>query len=167
VAHGIGIQHPSICPYEPFPTADRLLVIAAGNNRQFQALCDCLGLPHLKDDPRFSANAARVANRELLTPTLATALQTRGADEWFETLTSAGVPCGPINDVSQGIHFAESLGLEPIVDVHGSAQIANPLRLSATGVSYRHRPPALGEDEKEILAWLDTEESALSDLGVR
>jgi len=167
VAHGMGIQHPSICPYEQFPTADRLLIIAAGNDRQFQALCDCLGLPHLKDDPRFSANAARVANRELLTPTLATALRTRGADEWFATLTAAGVPCGPINDVAQGMHFAESLGLEPIVDVFGSAQIANPLRLSATAVSYRHRPPALGEDEKEILAWLDTEESAMSDLGVR
>ena len=167
VAHGMGIKHPSICPYEPFPTADRLLIIAAGNDRQFQALCDCLGLPHLKDDPRFSANAARVANRELLTPTLATALHTRGADEWFATLTAAGVPCGPINDVAQGMHFAESLGLEPIVDVFGSAQIANPLRLSATAVSYRHRPPALGEDEKEILAWLDTEESAMSDLGVR
>jgi len=167
VAHGMGIRHPSICPYEPFPTADRLLIIAAGNDRQFQALCDCLGLPHLKDDPRFSANAARVANRELLTPTLATALRTRGADEWFATLTAAGVPCGPINDVAQGMHFAESLGLEPIVDVFGSAQIANPLRLSATAVSYRHRPPALGEDEKEILAWLDTGESAKSDLEFR
>jgi len=167
VAHGMGIRHPSICPYEPFPTADRLLIIAAGNDRQFQALCDCLGLPHLKDDPRFSTNAARVANRELLTSTLATALRTRGADEWFATLTAAGVPCGPINDVAQGMHFAESLGLEPIVDVFGSAQIANPLRLSATAVSYRHRPPALGEDEKEILDWLDTGESAKSDLELR
>ena len=65
------------------------------------------------------------------------------------------------------MHFAESLGLEPIVDVFGSAQIANPLRLSATAVSYRHRPPALGEDEKEILDWLDTGESAKSDLELR
>ena len=155
VAHGMGIQHPSICPYEQFPTADRLLIIAAGNDRQFQALCDCLRLCRLKDDPRFATNVARVANREQLTAALGTVLRTRGAQEWFDTLTAAGIPCGPINDVAQGMQFAESLGLEPIVDVQGSAQVANPLRLSATPVSYRHRPPALGGDEKEILAWLD------------
>jgi len=155
VAHGMGIQHPSICPYEQFPTADRLLIIAAGNDRQFQALCDCLRLSRLKDDPRFATNVARVANREQLTAALGTVLRTRGAQEWFDTLTAAGIPCGPINDVAQGMQFAESLGLEPIVDVQGSAQVANPLRLSATPVSYRHRPPALGGDEKEILAWLD------------
>src|SRR6185436_17357288 len=56
VARGMGIRHPSICPYEPFPTADRLLVISAGNDRQFQALCDCLGLSPLGDDPRFATN---------------------------------------------------------------------------------------------------------------
>jgi len=167
VAHGMGIQHPSICPYEQFPTADRLLIIAAGNDRQFQALCDCLGLPHLKDDPRFATNAARVANREQLTAALGIVLRTRGAEAWFATLTAAGVPCGPINDVGQGMQLAESLGLEPIVGVFGSAQVANPLRLSATPVSYRHRPPALGGDEKEIFAWLDAEEGDQKDVEVR
>jgi crotonobetainyl-CoA:carnitine CoA-transferase CaiB-like acyl-CoA transferase len=155
VAHGTGIQHPSICPYEPFPTADRLLVIAAGNDRQFRALCVCLGLGHLADDPRFVTNGARVGHRQQLVGELSKVLLTRGAEDWFATLTGAGVPCGPINDVAQGMRFAESLGLEPMIDVHGSAQVANPLRLSATGVTYRHRPPALGGDEKEIFAWLD------------
>jgi len=88
-------------------------------------------------------------------------LRTRGAEEWFTTLTGAGVPCGPINDVAQGMRFAQSLGLEPIVDVDGSAQVANPVRLSATPVSYRHRPPALGADQKEIFAWLDGDEDGL------
>lgn len=163
IAHGMGIQHPSICPYEQFPTADRLLIIAAGNNRQFQALCDCLELSHLKNDPQFATNAARVTNRERLTAALGIALRTRGAEDWFATLTAAGVPCGPINDVGQGMHLAESLGLGPIIDVDGSAQVADPLRLSATPVSYRHRPPALGADEKEIFAWLDAEEGDKSD----
>jgi crotonobetainyl-CoA:carnitine CoA-transferase CaiB-like acyl-CoA transferase len=167
VAHGMGIQHPSICPYEQFPTADRLLIIAAGNDRQFQALCDCLGLSNLKDDPRFSTNAARVANREQLTAALGIVLRTRGAEEWFAALTAAGVPCGPINDVGQGMDLAESLGLEPIVGVFGSAQVASPLRLSATPVSYRHPPPALGGDEKEIFAWLDAEEGDESDVEAR
>ena len=159
VAHGMGIRHPSICRYEQFPTADRLLIIAAGNDRQFRALCECLGLPQLSDDPRFATNSARVAHRDQLIPLLGSVLRTGGADEWFATLTSAGVPCGPINDVVQGMQFAESLGLEPIVDVNGSAQVANPLRLSATPVSYRCRPPALGADEDEILAWLDRPEN--------
>ena len=163
VAHGMGIRHPSICPYEQFPTADRLLIIAAGNDRQFRALCGCLDLTDLGDDPRFATNAARVDHREELIATLGAALRTRGADEWFTTLTGAGVPCGPINDVAEGMRFAESLGLEPIVDVEGSAQVANPLRLSQTPVSYRHGPPGLGGDEKEILAWLDSAESSESD----
>jgi len=157
VAHGMGIRHPGICPYESFPTADSLLIIAAGNGRQFQSLCACLGLGHLTGDPRFATNAARVAHRESLVAVLGTVLRTRGAEEWAITLSAVGIPCGPINDVGQGMRFAESLGLEPVVDVHGSAQVANPLRLSATGVSYRHAPPKLGGDEKEILAWLDGE----------
>ena len=157
VAHGMGIRHPGICPYESFPTADSLLIIAAGNDRQFQSLCACLGLGHLTGDPRFATNAARVAHRESLVAVLGTVLRTRGAEEWAITLSAVGIPCGPINDVGQGMRFAESLGLEPVVDVDGSAQVANPLRLSATGVSYRHAPPKLGGDEKEILAWLDGE----------
>jgi crotonobetainyl-CoA:carnitine CoA-transferase CaiB-like acyl-CoA transferase len=165
VAHGMGIRHPSICPYEPFPTADRPLIIAAGNDRQFRALCECLGLAHLRDDQRFATNSDRVAHRDQLTAALGTVLLTDGADEWFTTLTAAGIPCGPINDVAQGVSLAESLGLEPIVDVLGSAQITNPLRLSATEVSYRRRPPSLGEDEKEILSWLDAAESATLDPG--
>ena len=165
VSHGMGMRHPSICPYEQFPTADRLLIIAAGNDRQFRALCDCLDLSQLKNDPRFATNSARVANREELIPALTAVLRTRGAEEWFTTLTGAGVPSGPINDVAQGMRFAESLGLEPLVDVDGSAQVANPLRLSATPVSYRHRPPALGADEKGILAWLDDGDSDDGDSG--
>ena len=92
VARGMGIRHPSICPYEPFPTADRLLIIAAGNDRQFQALCDCLGLARLGDDPRFATNGGRVAHREALTAALADVLRTRSAEDWFATLTGARGP---------------------------------------------------------------------------
>jgi crotonobetainyl-CoA:carnitine CoA-transferase CaiB-like acyl-CoA transferase len=155
VSHGMGIRHPSICPYEEFQTADRLLIIAAGNDRQFRALCGCLGLADLANDPRFVSNGQRVDHREELKALLGRVLRTRTADEWFTTLTEAGVPCGPLNDVGQGMALAASLGLEPIVDVDGSAQVANPLRLSVTPVGYRRRPPALGADSDEVLAWLD------------
>lgn len=158
LSHGMGIRHPSICPYEDFQTADRPLIIAAGNDRQFRALCDCLGLTDLKGDPRFARNGQRVAHREELKDRLGRVLSARTADEWFTELTGAGVPCGPLNDVGQGIALAASLGLEPIVDVEGSAQVANPLRFSVTPVGYRRRPPGLGMDEEEILAWLDHDE---------
>ncbi|MFC8502623.1 CaiB/BaiF CoA transferase family protein [Pedococcus sp. NPDC057267] len=158
LSHGMGIRHPSICPYEEFETADRLLVVAAGNDRQFRALCGCLGLTGLADDPRFATNAQRVAHRGELKARITAVLRTRSADEWFAALTPAGVPCGPLNDVGQGMALAEQLGLEPIVDVDGSAQVANPLRFSATPVSYRRPPPGLGGDEEEVLAWLDHDE---------
>lgn len=156
VAHGMGIRHPGICPYEPFETRDRLLVIAAANDRLFALLCGCLGLDELLVDPRFLTNGDRVAHRDELGSLLGAVLRTRTADDWFSVLTDAGVPCGPINDVSQGMELGASLGLDPIVDVGGSAQVAHPVRLSATPATYRHAPPALGSDQ-EILTWLDQE----------
>nr|WP_246299141.1 CoA transferase [Nocardioides panaciterrulae] len=156
VAHGMGIRHPGICPYEPFETKDRLLVVAAANDRLFALLCERLGLDELVTDPRFRTNGDRVAHRDELGLLLGEVLRTRTADEWFTLLTDAGVPCGPINDVAQGMELGASLGLAPIVDVDGSAQVAHPVRLSATPATYRHAPPALGSDQ-EVLAWLDQE----------
>jgi crotonobetainyl-CoA:carnitine CoA-transferase CaiB-like acyl-CoA transferase len=158
VAHGMGIRHPGICPYEPFDTADRRLVIAAANDRLFALLCGCLDLPGLIADPRFLTNGDRVVHREELGVLLGAALRTRTADEWFDLLTGAGVPCGPINDVAQGMDLATSLGLEPIVDVEGTAQVAHPLRLSGTPATYRHAPPGLGSDQQQVLRWLDEED---------
>ncbi len=158
VAHGMGIRHPGICPYEPFETKDRLLVITAANDRLFASLCVCLGLDELAADPRFLTNGDRVAHRDELGLLLGAVLRMRTADDWFTLLTDAGVPCGPINDVAQGIELAALLGLDPIIDVDGSAQVAHPVRLSATPASYRHAPPALGSDQ-EILTWLDQEAS--------
>ncbi|CAN5398456.1 CaiB/BaiF CoA-transferase family protein [soil metagenome] len=160
VAHGMGIRHPGICPYEPFDTADRRLVIAAANDKLFASLCGCLGLPDLVVDPRFRTNPDRVAHRDELGALLSAVLMTRTADEWFDLLTGAGVPCGPINDVAQGMALADDLGLEPLVDVDGVAQVAHPVRLSATPATYRASPPGLGADGAELLAWLDAEAPA-------
>ncbi len=158
VARGMGIRHPGICPYEPFETKDRRLVVAAANDRLFSALCDCLGLSGLPGDPRFATNGERVAHRDELAALLGEVLVERTADEWFERLTEAGVPCGPINDVAQGMDLAASLGLDPIVDVAGSAQVAHPVRLSGSPATYRQPPPALGGDQEEIVRWLDTDD---------
>jgi crotonobetainyl-CoA:carnitine CoA-transferase CaiB-like acyl-CoA transferase len=150
-------RHPSICPYEPFPTADRPLVIAAGNERQFTALCDVLELPELRGDARFATNRDRVAHRDQLAILLRDRLRERSADVWFEQLSAAGVPCGPINDIAAGMALGEALGLDPVVTVEGKPQVASPFRLSATPVSYRLPPPPLGGHNDEVKRWLHGE----------
>ncbi|MCW4354259.1 CoA transferase [Hoyosella sp. YIM 151337] len=141
----LGNRHPSIVPYEVFPTADRPIAIAVGNDKQFGALCSALGASGLAGDSRFATNPQRVKNRDELFTLLSDALAPHGADYWFKTLTGAGVPAGPINDVAEAIRFAESLGLTPTVAVPGSRtpQIANPIEMSATPPQYRSAPPTL------------------------
>ena len=155
----MGNRHPSIAPYETVMAADKPLVLAVGNDRQFRALCGVLGRPELGEDTRFVTNPQRVANREALAEALSLAFATRTADAWFGALTAAGVPCGPINDVAAAaIGLADSLGLAPVVDAGGVPTVADPLTMSATPVRYERRPPAVGADSAEILAWLGTGE---------
>ncbi|MEU6624202.1 CoA transferase [Streptomyces litmocidini] len=156
VPRAMGNRHPSIAPYEVFEARDRPLVLAVGNDRQFGALCERLGLPELAGDPRFATNTARVAHREELVEALAGPLGTRTADAWFEELTAAGVPCGPINDLAAAFDLADRLGLAPRVpeSAAGPGQVAHPIRLDATPPSYRTAPPRLGEHTEDVLAEL-------------
>jgi crotonobetainyl-CoA:carnitine CoA-transferase CaiB-like acyl-CoA transferase len=150
----MGNRHPSITPYETLATADRPLVVAVGNDGQFARLCRVLGLPELATDPRFATNADRVANRDALAELLERALAARGAADWVAALAAAGVPCGLVNDVGEAFALAERLGLDPVVAAGGVPQVADPIRLSSTPVSYRLAPPALGEHTAEVLGWL-------------
>jgi crotonobetainyl-CoA:carnitine CoA-transferase CaiB-like acyl-CoA transferase len=151
----MGNAHPSLFPYDLMPTADGELIITAGNDRQFRKLCEVLGLPELADDPRFVLNKDRTANRDELRPLLVERLMTKGKDEWFREIIAAGVPCGPINTVNQGVEFAAELGLEPVVEVGGVPSIRNPITFSETPASYRLPPPGLDEHGAEIRAWLE------------
>src|SRR3954470_20682561 len=112
----MGNAHPSVFPYEPLPTADHDLIIAAANDGQFRKLCEVLDLPDVPLDPRFARNVDRTRNRAELRPILEERLVTRTAEDWFDALTKAGVPCGPINTIDGGFAMAEKMGLEPIVD---------------------------------------------------
>ncbi|MBB5955929.1 crotonobetainyl-CoA:carnitine CoA-transferase CaiB-like acyl-CoA transferase [Saccharothrix tamanrassetensis] len=136
----MGNRHPSIAPYEVFPTADRPMALAVGNDRQFERLCEALGLPA---DARFATNGLRVANVDALAEAVGAKLRTRPAAEWFALLTPLGVPCGPVNDLAGAFDLAESLGLHPTVEVGGMNLVANPIRLSATPATYRLPPPDL------------------------
>jgi len=150
----MGNRHPSIAPYETVAAADRPLVLAVGNDRQFRALCSVIGRPELADDVRFATNPDRVRHRADLVTELTGALAARSAADWVDALSAAGVPCGPINDLAEAVQLAERLGLEPVVTVDGVPTVADPLTLSATPVSYRRRPPAVGADSADVRAWL-------------
>ena len=141
----MGNAHPSISPYEPFPTADRPIIIAVGNDRQFARLCRALGHPEWASDPRFLTNGGRVRHRADLRELMTEALVARSADEWHIALQQERVPSGPINSITQAIELAGRLGLAPIVEIEGNRQIANPVRYSKTQASYRLPPTTLDE----------------------
>ena len=144
----MGNQHPSIAPYELLSCADGDLVLAVGNDRQFAALCDVLGVPHLAVDPRFATNSARVQHRGLLRAELEKRLATRTAADWAAELTRVRVPAGIVNDIAGAFDLAAGLGMNPIVELSrddGSSVslCRNPINLSATPASYRSAPPPL------------------------
>ncbi len=158
VPHRMGNAHPSLCPYEPLRCADGEVIIAVGNDGQFRRLTDVLDVPELADDPRFARNADRVVNRVELRASLEAALRPFDRHELVSRLTAAGVPCGPINSVADGIAYAEELGLEPVVELGRDdapvRSVRHPITFSATPPSYRLPPPGLGEQDAEIRAWL-------------
>jgi crotonobetainyl-CoA:carnitine CoA-transferase CaiB-like acyl-CoA transferase len=158
VPYRMGNSHPSLFPYEPLPCSDGELIVTAGNDQQFRKLVDVLGVPELADDPRFARNPDRTARRDELRPLLVERLSTRTTMEWFRDITAAGIPCGPINTVDQGVAFAEDIGLDPVVDVgpDGASvrSVRNPITLSESPPAYRLPPPTLDEHGAEIRRWL-------------
>jgi crotonobetainyl-CoA:carnitine CoA-transferase CaiB-like acyl-CoA transferase len=156
VPYRMGNAHPSVFPYEPLPTADQDLIVTAANDGQFRKLCEVLDIAAIPDDPRFAHNADRTRNREVLRPILAERLRTRTANEWFDALVAAGVPCGPINTIDGGFAMAERFGLDPVVEVGGVPTTRHPIRFSATPARYELPPPGLDEHGDELRAWLTT-----------
>ncbi len=160
VPHRMGNAHASVYPYEVFPAKDRDMIITAANDRQFKALCEVLGIAGLAEDERFKLNADRTRNRDQMHSLLMERVAQWNADDLFVALNEAGVPCGPINSVREGIELAERLGLEPRVTVGEGDRavdlVRNPIRFGNTSARYRHPPPALGEHSDEIRSWLST-----------
>jgi crotonobetainyl-CoA:carnitine CoA-transferase CaiB-like acyl-CoA transferase len=146
----LGNAHPSISPYEVYQTLDRPIVVAVGNDGQFGKLCQELGIPEISSDPKFATNPDRVANRIELNELLVKQFLQHDADHWWNQLSSVGVPCGPINSLSEAFALAESLELNPIITINQEGeerkQVANPITFSATPVRYAVAPPSLDEE---------------------
>ena len=149
-----GNAHPSIAPYQTFPTATGDLALAVGNDAIFTRFCDAIGQPEIATDSRFATNSERVVHRDPLIAILSEIFADESAELWTERLTAAGVPAGPVNDVSQAYEFADSLGLDPIVELEGVRSTRSPMRLSRTPAVPQSRPPRLGEHNDELRAWL-------------
>ena len=152
-----GNAHPNIVPYQVFEAADGHLILAVGNDAQFERFCAVAGCPELARDPRFATNADRVRARDALVPALAALMRRRTRADWLAALEAAKVPCGPINDLADLFADPQVRAREMVVPVtHPLSDalqlVASPLRLSATPVSVRHPPPLLGEHTDEVLA---------------
>jgi crotonobetainyl-CoA:carnitine CoA-transferase CaiB-like acyl-CoA transferase len=158
VPYRMGNAHPSVFPYEPLPTADKELIVTAANDGQFRKLCGVLGIPAVADDARFARNSDRTAHRDELRPVLVERLATRTADEWFDLLVAAGVPCGPINTIDGGFAAAERFELDPVVTVGDGDRAVpttrHPIRLSRTPARHELPPPELDEHGEALRAWL-------------
>lgn len=154
IPHAMGNGHASIAPYDSYATGDGTIVLAVGNDKQFDALCDALLIPGLARDPRFRSNELRVRNRGPLREHLEIALASNSAGYWTTILPALGIPAGAVNNIGQAFALAERLGLRPIRDTGDGdgpgRQVASPITLSATPVTYRTRAPRLGEHSAEI-----------------
>jgi crotonobetainyl-CoA:carnitine CoA-transferase CaiB-like acyl-CoA transferase len=168
-----GNAHPSIVPYQDFPTRDGWFMLAIGNDHQFVEFCRCAGRPEWSVDPRFATNPQRVANRGVLVPMLAELTRTRGTREWIAALEPLGVPCGPINNVAEVFAdpqvAARGLRVDIPMGPTGSVPaIASPVRLSEAPPRYHLPPPALGAHTREVLTqWLGFDAARIDELCAR
>jgi CoA:oxalate CoA-transferase len=127
----IGNRHPSIAPFEPFATADRPLIIAAGNDSLYGKLCRALNHPEWADDPLLVTNGQRVTNAETLKNRLENVLKTKPAQVWLDLLEKAGVPCSLIHTVADAVEHPQVRARNMIVTADGLRMAGNPIKLSA------------------------------------
>jgi crotonobetainyl-CoA:carnitine CoA-transferase CaiB-like acyl-CoA transferase len=156
-----GNAHANIVPYQAFEAADRPFTVAVGNDRQFGQLCALIGREELRDDPRYSTNPARVANRETLIPQLAAAFAARPAAFWVEALLALGIPAGEINTVDAALRDPHVQARGLVVDIDGVPLVGAPAQFSQTPPQMRTPPPALGEHTETVLAELLGLDSAM------
>ncbi len=167
-----GNIHPSLAPYQDFKTSDGNVLLAIGNDGQFARFCAAVHQPEWAQDARFATNTARVQNRTALLALMVPLMQTRGTQEWIALLEDKAVPCGPINTVAQAFAdpqvrhrgIAQSLPRQAGDGIGHVATVANPMRLSATPVTYRSAPPTLGQHTHEVLREMGVSEARISAL---
>jgi crotonobetainyl-CoA:carnitine CoA-transferase CaiB-like acyl-CoA transferase len=144
---------PRIIVFQGFETADGEIVVAAANDRLFVKFADAVGRPDWKADPRFKTNALRVANQDVLLPQVEALMRTRSRTEWVERLEAAGVPCAPINDVTEIADNpqTEAVGMLLSEPHSGGTFIGLPLKFDGTRPGIRRPAPTVGQHNAEII----------------
>jgi len=156
----LGNTHPTITPYQPFPTLDGYIIIAGGTDRIWCRLCGVLDIPEeVRDDPRFATNPARNVNRAEVVALLTDRLKTQPNEHWLARLREADVPCGPIYLLDQALADPQVLARQFVVVLdHPVAGVVRslgfPPHLREGAVSYRLPPPTLGQHSEEVMAEL-------------
>lgn len=169
-----GNSHPSIVPYQTFPTADGNMLLAVGNDGQFERFCGVIGKPEWAKDERFATNKARVINREVLVPMISDVTRTKATVQWVDALEGKAVPCGPVNQMSDVFKDpqvqARGLRVElPPTQVDGVTTapvytVASPVRLSDTPPVLSSPPPALGQHTDEVLQSIGISKDSIAQL---
>jgi succinate--hydroxymethylglutarate CoA-transferase len=165
-----GNGHPSIVPYTSYQTADAMIALGVGNERQFARLADVLGRAEWAKDARFASNRARVENRTVIDGLISEALSHDKADAWLAKLKAAGIPCGKINSVAEALEDAQTAARKMIETIEhptvGALKMLGiPFKFSDTACSVRRPPPTLGQHSEEILSGeLGLDDKAIADL---
>lgn len=153
-----GNAHPNIVPYDTFECTDGHILLAVGNDAQFQRFCDALDLADTAADPRFQTNLGRIEHRAALIPLIRPAMAALSKNDLLARLRGVGVPCGPINTIAEALTSDQAQARGAVVqvprdDVAGGALalLGNPLKFSATPVRYDRAPPTFGQDTGEVL----------------
>ena len=171
-----GNTHPSLAPYQDFPTADGSMLLAIGNDGQFARFCAAAGQPQWASDERFASNTLRVKHRAALIPAMEAVTRTRTTADWVTLLEDKAVPCGPINTIAQAFDDAQvkARGLAVALPRWKDGEagdgvtyitgVASPLRLSANPPMLRNAPPALGQHTDEVMAELGLDAARIAQL---
>jgi formyl-CoA transferase len=151
-----GNAHPNIVPYQTFACSDGYIIVATGNDGQYQKFVEAGGRPELATHERYATNPLRVQNRDELVPILADMVKTRSRAEWIEQLEAVGVPCGPINDIGDVYQNPQVQARGMVTEApHPTAGkvklVRSPMRLSATPTDGGSAPPLLGQHTDEVL----------------
>jgi len=151
-----GNRHMTIAPYDTFDAADGVLVLAVGNDTQWQRLCDALGLDALGADARFSTNAGRVVEYDALHASLAAVFRQHALGPLVDRLRAAGVPCGAVRSVEEAMadpQIAARAMIEAIdhPTIGRLSLLGVPVKLSMTPGAVRTPPPRLGEHTAAVL----------------
>jgi crotonobetainyl-CoA:carnitine CoA-transferase CaiB-like acyl-CoA transferase len=150
----------AIRTYQPFAAADKPLIVAVGNDRQFARLAELCGHAEWASDERFATNSARVANREEMIRLVSECIRQKPADEWFALLEAAGIPAGPINTIGQALADVQAQHRRMIRTMAGIPLMGSPVRIDGDRADADLPPPALGEHTDQVLAhlWLEAGE---------